>query len=161
MQYALRLLSDKYSDFVYCAEVIFDYFSFLETGVPLHGVDYFKAADEAKRCACHFGIKATKSCNSIKTPITGVRWCKNGITRSTLHCAFDETVNSYERIGPIRIASVKTFEKYIGKCRRPVLQHGGVNNPEFYSKCTQKNGEMTALQIVTEKNMYDLYYLSI
>lgn len=162
MQYALRLLPREYKDYVYCAELIYEYFSFLESGVPIANFDHYKLSKNAKIAACKFGIKATKKCNGILTPVPYVLWSKNyGITKTMLHSCFDETSNDITRFGQIRQYGTKTFENFLKDLRGPTLQCIKVGASDWYSQCTKVFGDDLSHSMTIEYNMYVLYFFCL
>ena len=160
MPFAVRLLPQQYSEYVYFLELISEYFSLLETGIPLSTFDYFELSKQAKIGACKFGIKVTKRCNGVKTPIPNVLWSHDvGITKTTLHAVFDELSKDLLRFGQIRQYGTKTFENYVKELRQPTLKYGNFTDPMFYSKCTQIYGEDLSLTMAIEYNLYVLLYI--
>ena len=93
MQFALRLLPNQYSALIYAAELLSEYFSFIESGFPIPNFDYFKLARECKRLVCELGIKATKNCHHY----AAVNFTKNGFTKTMVHTMFDEVPNDIAR----------------------------------------------------------------
>lgn len=148
-----------YKPFVLCAEIISEYFAFLESGVPLPNFDHYQLAKQAKMCALRFGIVSSKTCNAdtcTRIDPNGIKWCKSGqgITKTMLHSIFDETANNISRFGIIRNLGCKCYELFLGLLRNPTLQHGSVIEPSFYSKCTQKYADNVSINIAIEHEMY-------
>ena len=96
MQFALRLVSKSYNNFVYGTELLSEYFSFIESGVPLENFDYFKLARVCKGIVCKFGIKATKNCDNY-TNNGDIIFTKYGFTKTMVHTMFDEIPNDIAR----------------------------------------------------------------
>ena len=157
----MRLLPTKtFSDYVYYLELIYEWFAFLESGMPIPNFNYFRLAKEAKKASCRLGIRVSDKINNINTPIKGVKWSQFGFTRTMLHTAFDELANDVCKYGQVRSNTTKTFEKKVMDLRQPVLQRGDVQKSEFYSKCTTISGDDLSLTKVIENNMYVYLFIS-
>ena len=102
---------------------------------------------------CKLGIKATKNCNGVNSPLNGVLWSKKGLTKTMLHTAFDELAVDVTRLGQIRTYGCKSFEKYVKELRQPLLANTFLDT-DFCSKCTQIFGDDVSLKMVIEYHWY-------